>query len=229
MFFPNRTALTAIILATSLTAAHAQPQGQETQGQGSETPMMGEGNTGEMMPMMPVMPMMPMMMVPMMGGMMGMPPQGGMQPQTGMMPQGSGEGMPMMGCMGRMMPMMGEMMGHGEAASPMGMMMFDHIEGHIAFLKAELGITTAQEQQWNAFADTLRANAKTMQEQRRAMMEKGMPTTWPDRIMLHERMLEARLRAVKAIEGPAKALYEALSPEQQKKADELMGHPMRGM
>src|SRR5579885_2383654 len=184
MFFPNRTALTAIILATSLTAAHAQPQGQETQGQGSETPMMGEGNTGEMMPMMPVMPM---------------------------------------------MPMMGEMMGHGEAASPMGMMMFDHIEGHIAFLKAELGITTAQEQQWNAFADTLRANAKTMQEQRRAMMEKGMPTTWPDRIMLHERMLEARLRAVKAIEGPAKALYEALSPEQQKKADELMGHPMRGM
>ena len=222
MFFPNRTALTAIILATSLTAAHAQMQGQEPQGQRGEMSMMGDG-MGEMMPMMPIMPMMPMMMVPMMGGMMGMPPQGGM------MPQGEGGGMRMMGCMGQMAPMMGMMMEHGAAASPMGMMMFDHIEGRIAFLKAELGITPAQEPQWNAFADALRANAKKMQERRQAMMGKEMPTTWPDRMMLHERMLQARLDALKTIEGPAKALYEALSPEQQKKADELMGHPMRGM
>ena len=36
-----------------------------------------------------------------------------------------------------------------------------HIEGRIAFLKAELAITDAQLPQWNAFADTLRARAKS--------------------------------------------------------------------
>jgi hypothetical protein len=43
----------------------------------------------------------------------------------------------------------------------MGMMwMADHIDGRIAFLKAELKITEAQMSPWNAFADALRANAE---------------------------------------------------------------------
>jgi hypothetical protein len=43
----------------------------------------------------------------------------------------------------------------------MGMMgMADHIEGRIAFLKAELKITDTQLTQWNEFADVLRANAR---------------------------------------------------------------------
>jgi hypothetical protein len=45
----------------------------------------------------------------------------------------------------------------------MGMMgMADHVEGRIAYLKAELKITEAQMPQWNAFADALRSNAASM-------------------------------------------------------------------
>src|SRR5262245_57582372 len=39
-----------------------------------------------------------------------------------------------------------------------------HIEGRIAFLKAELHITDAQTAQWNAVADALRDGDKTMRD-----------------------------------------------------------------
>ena len=48
---------------------------------------------------------------------------------------------------------------HPTSSMPM-MGMGDHIEGRIAFLKAELKITDAQLPQWNTFADALRSDAK---------------------------------------------------------------------
>src|SRR6516164_758614 len=41
-------------------------------------------------------------------------------------------------------------------------MMADHVEGRLAFLKTELKITDAQLPLWNAVADAIRANAKSM-------------------------------------------------------------------
>jgi len=72
-----------------------------------------------------------------------------------------------------MMPMMmqmmqGRMMGAGmpDMGLPMarGAMALQHIEGQVAFYKAELRIMDAQAAQWVAFADTLRANAKRLQD-----------------------------------------------------------------
>lgn len=154
-------------------------------------------------------------------GMSGMGIQGG---KPGMM---GGNMQQMMGMM-QMMEHIGQM-GREEMGGPMGMMRFDHIEGRIAFLRAELGITDAQQPQWDAFADALRKQASTMRTMRTQMMQGGMPTNWLDRLTRHERMLSARLDAMKAIEGPARALYGVLSPEQQSKADNLMGRPMGGM
>jgi hypothetical protein len=54
--------------------------------------------------------------------------------------------------------MMGQQGGMGMGMG-MGGMPFEHVEGRIAFLKAELKITDAQAPQWNAFAETLRSNA----------------------------------------------------------------------
>jgi LTXXQ motif family protein len=62
----------------------------------------------------------------------------------------------MMGNMGQMMPMMRQMMMGQQGGMGMGMP-FEHVEGRIAFLKAELKITDAQAPQWNAFAETLRS------------------------------------------------------------------------
>ncbi len=41
-------------------------------------------------------------------------------------------------------------------------MSFDHVESRIAFLKAEVQITDAQSAPWNAFTDTMRADATAM-------------------------------------------------------------------
>jgi hypothetical protein len=150
-------------------------------------------------------------------------PAGGMAGSKGGMPGMMGGDMqPMM----RMMQMMQERMAQQDTG---GMMGSEHMEGRIAFLRAELGITDAQQPQWTAFAAALRAQAGTMKTMRGQMMQGGMPASWPDRLALEERTLSSRLDAVKAMEAPGRALYTALSAEQQKKADELMGHGMGGM
>ena len=50
-----------------------------------------------------------------------------------------------------------------------GMEPIDHVEGRIAFLRAELKITDAQAPAWNGFAEALRANAKALGELRTSM------------------------------------------------------------
>ncbi|WP_211101145.1 Spy/CpxP family protein refolding chaperone [Azospirillum oryzae] len=166
-------------------------------------PMMGQGMGGGMMMNMD-------QMRPMMGGMMG---------------QQSGQS----GMMGQMMPMMRQMMmGQQGGMGAMGAMglPFEHVEGRIAFLKAELKITDAQAPQWNAFADTLRSNAKAHQAMHEQMTKGGMPSAWPDRLAAQQKVLSTRLDAMKALEAAAKPLYAVLTDEQKKTADLLFASPM---
>jgi LTXXQ motif family protein len=142
--------------------------------------------------------------------------------------QGSAGGMPMSRGAGEMVGMVQMMRAMMAEWGPMGMMPLDNIEGRIAFLKAELAVTDAQEPQWNAFADALRAQAKTMQSKHAAMMDQRS-SAWPDRLAVQELVLSDRLAALKAIEGPVKSLYATLSEQQRQKADELMANPMMGM
>ena len=133
-------------------------------------------------------------------------------------------GMPMMH-MG-MMRMMG-MMGPGN-----GMSTIDHVEGRIAFLRAELKITDAQMSAWNAFADALRANAKKLGEVRAAMMSRlgsgQQPLTLADRLDLQEQWLVARLEGIRAIKPAFVSLFSTLTDEQKKTANELLA-PHMGM
>lgn len=147
----------------------------------------------------------------MMGGMMGR--QDG---QSGMM----GPGMMGPGMMGpAMMPMMRQMMMGQQGA--MGLP-FEHVEGRIAFLKAELKITEAQAAPWNAFADTLRSNAKAHQAVHEQMTKGDMPSSWPDRLAFQQKALSTRLDAMKALEATAKPLYAVLTEEQRALADRLL-------
>ena len=74
----------------------------------------------------------------------------------------AGYGPDMMGGdIGQMMRMMNDTMQHNGGG--MDMMPGQRVEGRVAYLKAELGITDAQLRQWNAFADAMRNGAKTMQ------------------------------------------------------------------
>jgi hypothetical protein len=92
----------------------------------------------------------------------------------GMMGGGTGMmGGDMGAMMQRMMPMMRSMMaqrGMERMDGPMGMMAPRRVEGRIAFLRTELQITEAQTPAWNAFADVLRAQARSMEAMRSRMM-----------------------------------------------------------
>jgi hypothetical protein len=153
-------------------------------------------------------------------------PEGG-QTQAAPMPmQGTADGGmgPMM-----MMQMMREHMSNERMHGSVGMMRFDHIDGRLAFLRAELGITDAQQPQWNAFADALRAQASKLRNLRAQLAQGEVPKTWPDRLAAEERVLEARLEALMAIQAPVRALYAALSPEQVLKAEDLLQHSIGRM
>jgi hypothetical protein len=130
----------------------------------------------------------------------------------------------MMGNMGQMMPMMRQMMGQ-QGGMGMGMP-FEHVEGRIAFLKAELKITDAQAPQWNAFAETLRSNAMSHRAVHQRMTADGAPSTWPERLAFQQKMLSTHLDSLKDMEAAVKPLYATLSDEQRKLADQLMSGPM---
>jgi LTXXQ motif family protein len=140
----------------------------------------------------------------------GMP--GGMMPGAG--------GMPMMDMM-RMM--MGE---DGMSGMPMMAAMAGHVEGRLAFLKTELKITDAQLPLWNAVADAIRANAKGMGGMAEGMMGSAQGATLPDKLSSREKMMTARLEALRKLKAAVDPLYAALSDEQKKTADELIMGPM---
>ncbi|WP_332684633.1 Spy/CpxP family protein refolding chaperone [Bosea sp. (in: a-proteobacteria)] len=122
---------------------------------------------------------------------------------------------------------------NGGAMAMMGQMMApERIEGRIAFLKTELKITAAQEPLWSAFAEALRANARTMSS-RQGMMTGGhgaASQTLPQRIEGHERALSEHLDALRQLKAALQPLYAALDAAQKQTADQLLlPGPMRRM
>jgi hypothetical protein len=143
-------------------------------------------------------------------------------PVTRTMP--GSQGMP---DMMRMMQMMGMMGQSGSAGmSTMGMpmqMMTEHIEGRIAFLRAELKIAPAQTAAWDEFAEALRANAKRMSGMSGMAGQMGSATpTLSQRAAGEERLLEARLEGIRKMRGALDRLYAVLTDEQKKQAEGLM-------
>lgn len=97
-----------------------------------------------------------------------------------------------------------------------------HVEGHIAFLKAELGITAAQESLWTPVAAAMREDVKNIDEAEYKVSQKQRPDNAID--YLENRVMFANLRA----QGEArfltafKPLYNDLSQQQKQMADELL-------
>lgn len=126
--------------------------------------------------------------------------------------------------MSRMMPTM----------APVGMMggmmplldMVDHVDGRLAFLKAELKITDSQTSVWSRFAEAMRVNAAAMSESHAAMVPRqGMLASLPTRLALADKTMTGHLDALRRIKAAVEPLYAVLSDEQKKTADELMGSP----
>jgi len=147
----------------------------------------------------------------------------------------------MMGFPGMGPGMMGHMMGPGMmgpggfwhammAGGPGKAMcgaMASHIDGRLAYAKAELKITPEQETLWNAYATAARDNAFAMTTHCTTMMSKrGETISLPERLDLHEQFMAAHLDAVRAMNNALKPLYAALSDDQKKTADQMFWGPM---
>jgi hypothetical protein len=140
-----------------------------------------------------------------------------------------GFGYPTPGMMGYGRPGPGMMRWNG-AGQTMCNDMAGHIEGRLAFIKAELKITPAQEALWTTYAAAARDNANTMLARCTAMTaQRNSSVSLPDRLDQNEQLMAARLNALRAANAALKPLYAALSDSQKKSADELLSSPMGTM
>jgi hypothetical protein len=99
---------------------------------------------------------------------------------------------------------------------------FRHIEGRLAFLRAELNITDAQAPQWNAFADAVRAQTEHM---RQAIANSGPvkgDESAPDLLERRLRLLTARTEALRTVLASVEPLYAVLTDQQKQAADALI-------
>ena len=135
-----------------------------------------------------------------------------------------GMSMPMM--MNMMSGMM-KMMGGGGAQMGMGRMnMTEHTAGRIAFLRAELQITDAQSKVWDAFADAIKKIGSHLKAADMPMMAEASAPQLLARLDAQERMLTTRLEGVRTMKAPFAALYDSLSTDQRKTADDLLANHM---
>ena len=126
----------------------------------------------------------------------------------------------MMGHMG--MSMMGtwmpEMMGSGTMMN-FGPMM----EGRLAYMKAELGVTETQTAAWDNYASAVRARGTTMQAMHTEMVKTLESGSALERLDAHTKAMESMVESLKALRPVTEALYKVLTDDQKKKADLLLG------
>jgi LTXXQ motif family protein len=122
----------------------------------------------------------------------------------------------------------GWMMGWNGRGAAMCAAMGNHIEGRLAYVKAELKVTDAQETLWKAYAGAARENAQSMASHCTAMMGQGRSAalSLPDRLDQHEQFMAAQLDALRTMNKALKPLYAALSETQKQAADQLFWGPM---
>lgn len=110
----------------------------------------------------------------------------------------------------------------------------ERAEARLAYLKTALKITDAQQSQWDAFADTLRKQARAADQ--RVQEFRAQAGQRPERARLtaiermerRQQLMAAATARLDETLAAAKPLYAALSPEQQKIADNLLASRGRG-
>lgn len=171
---------------------------------------------------------------PMGMGMMPMAPAAGGMPGPGMgkmddkMAPSATPGMPAAG-----MPMppgglpgpAGRMTGAGMpmAAVPQGVAdPLDHIEGRIAYMRAELGVTDAQAPAWDQFAQSLRTGRLHLVEARDALSASASQPDPLARLTAYESHMSMRLDAMRTTRESFGRLNAMLDDKQKQAAGEMV-------
>jgi hypothetical protein len=110
----------------------------------------------------------------------------------------------------------------------------ERVEARLAYIRTALKITDAQQPQWDAFASVLRKQAQQMDDFRRTRHTEGAQAgerrhaTAIERLERRQKMMAFASQRLDEVIAAAKPLYAALSPEQQKIADEMLARQGRG-
>jgi hypothetical protein len=96
------------------------------------------------------------------------------------------------------------------------------VEGRLAYAKELLGITDSEAAAWKAYGDVSRANVRSLEAAQRAMIDAERTGSVIDRMHAQTAMMQAQLDARKALLPATEALYKALTPEQQERADVIL-------
>ena len=96
------------------------------------------------------------------------------------------------------------------------------VDGRIAFLKAELKITPAQETQWQQVAGAMHENANSLDQAIKTARQDRGSMDAVQRIALREQFAKVRAENDARLLAAFKPLYASLSPEQQQVANQLV-------
>lgn len=107
------------------------------------------------------------------------------------------------------------------AARPPGDAVSARVEARIKQLHAQLGISQAQEAQWDQFAQVMRDNASDMDKvlAERAQQFKSMNAVQD--MESYQHVAEAHVRHLQKLVPAFQTLYDSMSPEQKQKADQV--------
>jgi periplasmic protein CpxP/Spy len=104
-----------------------------------------------------------------------------------------------------------------------------HIDGRIAFLKTELKITDAQGPLFEKVANVMRENAKAMGDAAQSLRgDPNQPRTAIARLEARAKFAQLRADSETKMLAAFRPLYQAMSPDQQKAADEMFEHHGHG-
>jgi len=128
-----------------------------------------------------------------------------------------------MGGMGMHMQMHGGGMGMGmtgQAAPARGPL--DRLDGRLAFLKAEVKPTAAQDKAWAEFEAALRESAKRGETARVGLAALKPESSYRDRLVAREQAMTAYAETLGLMRGGYDALLPQLDEAQKKTLDELL-------
>jgi hypothetical protein len=98
------------------------------------------------------------------------------------------------------------------------------VEQRITSLKAALKIAPAQETKWNAVAQAMRENASAMEKLVSAKHAQASSMTAVDDLKIYEDFAQARVDGLKNLTPAFKGLYDSMSADQKKNADQVFQH-----
>ena len=107
----------------------------------------------------------------------------------------------------------------------------ERVEARIAYVKAALKITDAQQPQFDALAEVMRRHATQMDArfaQMRDQRGRGQSMTAIERLEQRRAFMSQGAEMLNEMLAAAKPLYAALDADQKKIADDLVGRSWRG-